>query len=191
MGLSALDAAVDRALEAAVAAEITALDGELPETGDGDHEERENAPAVANTVLLVLDPAGAVVQNVTGVTIAGLPDQASVEAAGTGQDTRTISTPGGPVRVLTEAVVDEGVLVGYVQGGFSMNLHDQQSQSLVLAILVVGAVGLLAAAAIAYVVTGRALVPIRDGFEAQRRFVADASHELRTPAALIRANAEV
>jgi signal transduction histidine kinase len=40
-------------------------------------------------------------------------------------------------------------------------------------------------------VTGRALVPIRRTFEAQRRFVADASHELRTPAALIRANAEV
>ena len=35
------------------------------------------------------------------------------------------------------------------------------------------------------------MVPIREGFEAQRRFVADASHELRTPAALIRANAEV
>ena len=60
-----------------------------------------------------------------------------------------------------------------------------------LAVLVVGALGLVAAAVIAYVVTGRALVPIREGFEAQRRFVADASHELRTPAALIRANAEV
>ena len=35
------------------------------------------------------------------------------------------------------------------------------------------------------------MAPIRDGFAAQRRFVADASHELRTPAALIRANAEV
>jgi signal transduction histidine kinase len=34
-------------------------------------------------------------------------------------------------------------------------------------------------------------VPIRRSFDAQRRFVADASHELRTPAALIRANAEV
>ena len=40
-------------------------------------------------------------------------------------------------------------------------------------------------------VTDRALGPIREGFAAQRRFVADASHELRTPAALIRANAEV
>ncbi len=60
-----------------------------------------------------------------------------------------------------------------------------------LAVLIVGALGLIGAAAIAYVVTGRALVPIRKSFEAQRRFVADASHELRTPAALIRANAEV
>ena len=41
------------------------------------------------------------------------------------------------------------------------------------------------------IVTGRALVPIRRTFDAQRRFVADASHELRTPAALIRANADV
>jgi signal transduction histidine kinase len=40
-------------------------------------------------------------------------------------------------------------------------------------------------------VTGRALVPIRRSFDTQRRFVADASHELRTPAALIRANADV
>ena len=34
-------------------------------------------------------------------------------------------------------------------------------------------------------------MPIRRTFDAQRRFVADASHELRTPAALIRANADV
>ena len=88
-------------------------------------------------------------------------------------------------------VTHEGVPAGFVQGGFVLTLHDQQSRSLVLAVLVVGALGLVAAAVIAYVVTGRALVPIREGFEAQRRFVADASHELRTPAALIRANAEV
>ena len=59
------------------------------------------------------------------------------------------------------------------------------------AVITVGAMGLVAAALITLLVTGRALGPIRDGFETQRRFVADASHELRTPAALIRANAEV
>ena len=106
-------------------------------------------------------------------------------------DIRTVAADGVKVRVLTMPVVHDGVPAGFVQGGFDLTLHDRQAQSLVLAVLAVGALGLVAAAAIAYVVTGRALVPIREGFEAQRRFVADASHELRTPAALIRANAEV
>ncbi|HEX2755392.1 MAG TPA: HAMP domain-containing sensor histidine kinase, partial [Candidatus Limnocylindrales bacterium] len=51
--------------------------------------------------------------------------------------------------------------------------------------------GLAAAAAITLIVTGGAIAPIRRSFAAQRRFVAFASHELRTPAALIRANADV
>jgi two-component system sensor histidine kinase CiaH len=38
---------------------------------------------------------------------------------------------------------------------------------------------------------GRALVPIRDSWEKQQRFVADASHELRTPTAIIHAQTEL
>ena len=41
------------------------------------------------------------------------------------------------------------------------------------------------------VVPRRALAPIRTAFAAERRFVAAASHELRTPVAIIRASAEV
>jgi two-component system, OmpR family, sensor kinase len=45
-------------------------------------------------------------------------------------------------------------------------------------------------AVLAYWFAGRTLGPIRDAHERQRRFVADASHEMRTPLASIRATAE-
>ena len=190
MGLSALDSEVDRALEAAVAAQVSALDGELPSAEEA-HEDEDAAPAVANTVILVLDANGQVLLNRTGATLDGLPSTAGLPTAVGGSDIRTLETDGASVRVLTVAIGEHERVEGYVQGGFDLELHETQSRRLVLAILVVGALGLLAAAIIAFVVTGRALAPIREGFEAQRRFVADASHELRTPAALIRANAEV
>src|SRR5450759_2743402 len=43
---------------------------------------------------------------------------------------------------------------------------------------------------IALIVANRTLRPIRDAHARQRRFVADASHEMRTPLAAIRATAE-
>ena len=187
---SALDADLDRALEAAVLAQVAALNGELP-SGEEQQEAGENSPAVADTVLLVLDAKGKVLLNRTGETLPGLPGLGAIADAAHGPDIRTVETGGVEVRVLTVPILQDGSPRGFVQGGFDLTLHDQQARSLMLAVLVVGALGLVAAAAIAYVVTGRALVPIREGFEAQRRFVADASHELRTPAALIRANAEV
>ena len=58
--------------------------------------------------------------------------------------------------------------------------------ALIVANLVtVGAVGSLA-----WVLANRTLRPIRDALLRQRRFVADASHEMRTPLAAIRATAE-
>ncbi len=191
VSLNALDADVDRALETTVNGVVTALAEELP-AADEQNEPDEQTPAAADTVLLVLDASGNVLQNRTGSMLPGLPDTSVLPvAAANGQDLRTISTGGHNVRLLTTPLVHDGRLLGFVQGGFVLDLHDSQSQSLVLAVIIVGAMGLVGAAFITLLVTGRALVPIREGFEAQRRFVADASHELRTPAALIRANAEV
>ena len=201
MGLAVLDADVDHALQAAVVAQAAGLtaetfgtDGEATNGEDGSQapEVDERPPAAADTFLLVLDAKGRVVQNPSGRTIAGLPDsKVLAAAAAAGQDMRTIEAAGHSLRLLTLPVIRNGTTVGFVQGGFVLDLHDSQSQSLVLAIVTVGAMGLIAAALITLLVTDRALGPIRDGFAAQRRFVADASHELRTPAALIRANAEV
>ncbi len=185
--LGALDADVDRALEAAVAAAVA---GEVPhESGDAG----ETAPSAADTFLLYLDGAGRVAANPSRKAVPGLPDQDAVDvAARTGRDLRTVESAGVAIRLLTVPITGgEDGQAGYVQGGFVLALHDQQSASLVAAIATVAIVGLLAAGLVTLVVTGRALVPIRRSFEAQRQFVADASHELRTPLALIRANAEV
>jgi signal transduction histidine kinase len=194
--LRALDADVDRALAATAAAAVARGEGGLP--APGEDGETEEAPAAADTFVLYLDTAGTVVANPSGVPLRGLPDEAAVASARAhGQDLRTIDAGGIPVRLLTlpitatEEGAASGAPTGYVQAGFVLTLHDQQSASLVTAITLVALLGLAGAALVTLFVTGRALVPIRRSFEAQRRFVADASHELRTPAALIRANAEV
>jgi len=190
VGLSALDSDVDRALSAAVGAQVASLSGELP-VGEEGGENAEHAPAVAETVVLVLDANGQVLLNRAGHPVPGMPDAAAVAGAAGGSDFRTIDAGGSPLRLLTVPIAESGQVLGFVQAGFALGLHERQSRSLVIAVLVVGALGLLAAAIITLLVTRRALGPIRESFEAQRRFVADASHELRTPAALIRANAEV
>ncbi len=192
--LEALDADVDRALAASVDAAAASIHDGLPESSDnGDTE--DVVPSNSDTFVLILDPGGAVVSNPSRIVLPGLPNEAAVAAATvSGRDLRTVEAGGKDVRLLTVAVEPSGTggqVVGYVQGGFVLTLHDEQSQSIVTAILLVGGIGLIGAAVVTLIVTGRALVPIRRSFDAQRRFVADASHELRTPAALIRANADV
>ncbi len=191
-GLRALDSDVDRSLQAAVEAAVGHLEGTLP--SDSGDETDESAPAAADTFVLYLDPTGKEVANPSRVALAGLPDPGGVASAQVlGRDLRTVRAGSTSVRLLTVPVLDHesAAVVGYAQGGFVLDLHDRQSTSLVAATAFVALVGLVAAALVTLVVTGRALIPIRRSFEAQRRFVADASHELRTPAALIRANAEV
>ena len=190
IGTTILDQEVDRALQAASDAYLAQLGGE---TGQEDHEASEShQPQASDIFFLVLDSAGALVSNPSGIPLVGLPDMAAVEAAReSGSDLRTVEVDDIRVRLLTVPIVAEDAAVGWLQTGIVLTLHDRQSQALVLAILVVGAIGLLGAGLATLWITGRALVPIRAAFETERRFVADASHEIRTPAAVIRSSAEV
>jgi signal transduction histidine kinase len=60
-----------------------------------------------------------------------------------------------------------------------------------MTILLASLFGLAGSALVTLLVTRIALAPIRAAFAAERRFVAAASHELRTPVAVLRAQAEV
>src|SRR5450756_2349770 len=184
----ALDQDVERALEQAAIAESQRLAGELPTAGEGD----ERPPGDSDTFFLILGPSGGVVSNPSGVPRQGLPDVAAVAAARvTGRDLRTVQDGAVPIRLLTLPIGEAAAPVGWLEAGFVLTAHERQSRTLILAVALVGLVGLAGAALVTLFVTGRALVPIRAAFATERRFVADASHEIRTPAAIIRASAEV
>ena len=189
-----LDGEVDRALQASSAAAVGRFDGAPPPSsgGDGGDESSERPPAESDTFHLYLDAAGSLVANPGRVPLASLPDADAVAAArADGSDLRTVRSGGADVRLLTVAVAHDGALAGYVQSGFVLTLLDRQLATIILTIIVVGLLGLLGAAVVTVVVVDRALVPIRAAFDTERRFIADASHEIRTPAAIIRASAEV
>lgn len=57
--------------------------------------------------------------------------------------------------------------------------------------LFVGLIGMLFLFAVAFLLSGWMIKPVQNAFEKQKQFIADASHELKTPLTIINANAEV
>jgi two-component system, OmpR family, sensor histidine kinase CiaH len=187
----ALDADVDRALTSAAEATVARLGSEIPHEGESSDTE-EVTPGSSDTFVLVLDPAGRILADPSRVKLPGLPVLDAITLpARPGGDIRTVDLGDVSVRLLTLPVGSAAHPGGWVQAGFVLTLHDAQSRSIVIVTALTAIVGLLGAALVTLVVTRRALRPIRQAFASQLQFVADASHELRTPAALIRSTAEV
>lgn len=118
------------------------------------------------------------------------PDLAR-RAAGKGSTLRTVEGPGGPVRIASYPVQRAGEVVAVIQVAQSRGVIDEAVDNFVSVLVPVGVVALALAAAGGHFISGRAMRPIREAFDKQRAFVADASHELKTPLTLIRADAEV
>jgi signal transduction histidine kinase len=100
---------------------------------------------------------------------------------------RVLTLPN-PVKMTPEG--DEAV-VASVQLVRSLEAEDKVLGSLKLDIAAGCLAGALIAVVAGFFLAGRALVPIRRSWERQRQFAANASHELRTPTAVIQARAEL
>jgi len=163
-----------------------------------DEENREVlAEGSAEYSWVALDPGGRLIdRDPTAATLGtlGLPARDLAEQALEEQRavSATIRAPQGKARVVSLPMRGEsGEVVGVIQYARSLKGVQQTIGRLVLLLLPLALGGLGAALFGGLYMAGRAMRPARESFEKQRAFVADASHELKTPLTLIRADAEM
>ena len=163
---------------------------------DGEHRE-VLAEGSAEYSWVALDTEGRVTdRDPTAVTLGtlGLPAKGLAKQAleENGEVSATIRGPQGRARVVSLPMREgSGEAVGVIQYARSLESVQKTVGRLVLVLLPLALGGLGAAILGGLYMAGRAVRPARESFERQRAFVADASHELKTPLTLIRADAEV
>ena len=124
--------------------------------------------------------------------VVGLPDHDALRAAIEGKEGVQERDAGGePVRLLTVPVAHDGRVIGAVQVVKAIRASRASLSRTLLTLVLTGAAGLALSAVGSWFLAGRAMRPIEASMDRQRRFIADASHELRTPVAVLRARAEV
>lgn len=185
-----LNEAVDRGVETAVSAWLATAPG-LDDLLPIDFE-REYDGETADVFLIVIRADGALVANPYGVEADEFVEAGLLSAALRGEPVwATVVEDEERLRALAVPISDGEQITGVVIGGRSLASHDRQLNLLLGVLGGVGAASLLLAVVGGYIVSGRALRPIATAYEHQRRFVGDASHELRSPLAVIRASSEL
>lgn len=154
--------------------------------------EREYDGETADVFLLIYRADGTLLANPNDVDAEEITEDGLLTAALRGKARwETVEEDHETMRVLASPIVEHGEVTGAVVGGRSLATHDQQLRILLGVMGVIGGAGLVMAGLGGWLFAGRALRPIAVAYERQRTFVGDASHELRSPIAVIRASSEL
>ena len=86
---------------------------------------------------------------------------------------------------------DEGHATQTVYVGKDVTAMYNGMEKATYALAFLGAIALVIATIVGHILSGKAMIPLRQAYEKQRQFAADASHELRTPLAVVMASAEL
>jgi len=119
----------------------------------------------------------------------GLPDTAQLTASAEHRtsSTRDVRVHGREYRVRTQPYGRDGA----IQVVLDLHSDHEERARLWQALLLVGALGLVLAAAAGAWLARRSVAPLAASLALQRRFVADAGHELRTPVTLLSTRAQL
>ena len=150
-----------------------------------------------DVAVMVLLPDGSTYGDLDETSFSlGLPHAYMAQRAGQERQTirGTVPGPGGAVRVMSIPVKrygEFGSVVAVVQAAQSRQAVTEPVERLIFVLVLTGLGAMLLAAAGGRFMSRRAMRPVQEAFGRQRTFIADASHELKTPLTLIRADAEV
>jgi len=112
---------------------------------------------------------------------------AITQAQTTGSDLRTIRLDTGTrLRLLTYQSATGGML----QVGRLLTDQDRMLSQYLLSLLIMGSAASLVLALASWLLAGRSIEPAQRAWDQQQQFIANASHELRAPLTLLRANAD-
>ncbi|MFV2083807.1 sensor histidine kinase [Micromonospora sp. LOL_021] len=155
--------------------------GGEPRSAAASAQQTAGAPAPQDAAVPALQTAG--VPAPEGFPLSQVME--TVAATGTEQVTK-IERNGTVYFVLTQPRGDDTI-----QAVFDARYHLADRRQLLLALSITEGIGLLAALASGMVVGWLTVAPLAEALVRQRRFIADASHELRTPIAQVHTRAQV
>ena len=73
----------------------------------------------------------------------------------------------------------------------SAQFHENTMDKLVVISIIIGVISLIVLFIVSIVIANKAIKPVEDSYNKQKRFIADASHELKTPLATIKTNLDI
>lgn len=148
--------------------------------------------SASDVFLLAYRADGVLAVNQRRVDAEAITNSNAVAKALAGEATwETVHSDGVSLRIHAVPINVGGRAGGVIVGARNLDEYDRQVRAVMIVLAMVAVGGGLMSLAGAYLFAGHALQPLEEAYGRQRSFVADASHELRSPLAVIRTSVDL